>query len=355
MKPAQLQAKLADFTDLVARSDKLPTSSLDPAMLGLLGEVGGVLTAAKKEIREPSSYIAFRRDIEEELGDTLWYLAAICRRSGILLASVFGEDDFCEPSVGQSKTKLLFDLSHASTSLAQHHDSDDFDACLRRFARCFAAVCVTLRVDIELVLLRNTRKVHSRFLPPDFSQLPTFDENFSPDEQLPENFEFLVTKRTNGQAYLSLNGVFVGDPLDDNIEVVDGYRFHDVFHMAYASILHWSPVLRALLKRKRKSCKRTDSTEDSGRAIVVEEGLTAWLFARAKEQEMFKGANTISYDLLKHVGDFVQGYEVSRCPLVLWERAILQGYEAFRLLSEFQSGFICGDRRLRTVSFRPMT
>ena len=33
----------------------------------------------------------------------------------------------------------------------------------------------------------------------------------------------------------------------------DDYRFHDAFHYAYAAILGWSPVTRALFRLKRKS------------------------------------------------------------------------------------------------------
>ena len=88
---------------------------------------------------------------------------------------------------------------------------------------------------------------------------------------------------------MRLNGVFVGDPLTDNIRDPDGYRFHDVFHFAHAAILHWSPTFRALLKQKRKSNPKVDEAQDGGRAIVVEEGLTAWVFARAKELNYFEG------------------------------------------------------------------
>jgi hypothetical protein len=199
---------------------------------------------------------------------------------------------------------------------------------------------------------QNFKKVSGRFLPPDFSRLPTFDSSFETDERLPEHFEFCVNERKSGQTYISLNGVFIGDPLTDNIAESDGYRFHDVFHMANAAVLHWSPVLRALLKRKRKSDKDIDGSEDSGRAIVIEEGLSAWLFSRAKQHNMFDGSDSVSFDVLKRISEFVNGYEVDQCPQSLWERAILQGFDAFRKLRSHGSGVIIGDRATRTISFR---
>ena len=39
----------------------------------------------------------------------------------------------------------------------------------------------------------------------------------------------------------------------------------------------WSPTFRALIKQKRKSDPKVDDAQDGGRAIVVEEGLTAWV------------------------------------------------------------------------------
>ncbi len=67
-------------------------------------------------------------------------------------------------------------------------------------------------------------------------------------------------------------GVYVGDRLTDNAIEPDDYRFHDVFHYAYVAVLGWSPVIRALLRRKRKSDPKLDDAEDGARAILIEEG-----------------------------------------------------------------------------------
>lgn len=90
------------------------------------------------------------------------------------------------------------------------------------------------------------------------------------------------------------NGVFIGDPLSDNIADRDGYRFHDVFHFANAAVLHWSPTFRALIKHKRKSNQAVDEAQDSGRAIVIDEGLSAYIFSYAKQLDFFQEQNTVS-------------------------------------------------------------
>lgn len=78
---------------------------------------------------------------------------------------------------------------------------------------------------------------------------------------------------------MTLNGEALGSPLTDNSYEKDGYRFHDIFHLALAGMMGWSPVIRALLHVKRKSDAQLDEVEDGGRAIAIEEGIAALAFA----------------------------------------------------------------------------
>jgi hypothetical protein len=229
--------------------------------------------------------------------------------------------------------------------------SHDF---LRNFAREYLTALQAARVSFAEIVHENIAKTKGRFIDPDFSLLPTFDSKFLNEERLPDKFEITITQRKNGKSHLQWNGVFIGAPLTDNIRDPDGYRFHDVFHLAHAAILHWSPTFRALIQQKRKSNPKVDEAEDGGRAIVVEEGLTAWVFSRAKGLDYFKDQNSLSFDLLKTVGQFVRGYEVSECPLALWERAILQGYQVFCLVRDNNGGIVIGDRVARTISYKPL-
>ena len=87
---------------------------------------------------------------------------------------------------------------------------------------------------------------------------------------------------------------------------------------------------------------------------MVEEGLTAWIFTRAKELKFFENQERISLGMLKTIGEFVAGYEVEKCPLKLWERAILDGYAVFRQLRAAQGGWIIGDRTHRTIRYEPL-
>ena len=53
--------------------------------LGLAGEAGEVAEKVKKIIRDNKSIIDERQDVAKELGDVLWYVAAVARDIGYSL------------------------------------------------------------------------------------------------------------------------------------------------------------------------------------------------------------------------------------------------------------------------------
>jgi hypothetical protein len=368
---------LRDYMREIAPTDRLRLDDLRPVLMGLFGEVGSIMATAKKLHREKQAYAGYRNAVEEEFGDALWYLAALCRRLSVGLDSIISDaasgDRYCrtimasdlvEGPVGYissietapSLDDALLKLGDAAASLLViSGPNQHVPELLRTFADCYLQALQVAQVTFSQVVYKNIEKACGRFLEPDPSTLPTFDSGFLDEEKLPRQFEIKITQRKSGQCYLQWNGVFIGDPLTDNILDPDGYRFHDVFHFAHAAILHWSPTFRALIKQKRKSDRKVDEAQDGGRAIVIEEGLTAWIFARAKHLNFFERQDGISFDLLKTVEQFVQGYEVEACPLKLWERAILDGYAVFRQVREHNGGIVIGNRDDRTIRYKPIT
>jgi hypothetical protein len=93
----------------------------------------------------------------------------------------------------------------------------------------------------------------------------------------------------------------------------DGYRFHDVFHLAFAAVLGWSPITRSLLERKRSRKPEVDEVEDGGRAKVIEEGISALIFAYAKDYNWLAGKASVSSELLRTIKSMIAPFEVSRC------------------------------------------
>lgn len=366
----------AEYMSQVEPTDRLPADDLRPILLGLYGEVGSIMATAKKFHREKEAYSGYRQAVEEEFGDALWYFAALCRRLNVRMDEILSDaasdsdhpmlieaNDLVGGPTSRIATPLtvpeldtaLLHLGEVTSSLfVLRNSTGEGRARLTAFAKAYLEALEAARVAFAEVVRMNIAKTRGRFLPPDFANLPTFDENFHVDQRLPEHFEITVDQRGGDRSYLRWNGVFLGDPLTDNIRDPDGYRFHDVFHFAHAAILHWSPTFRALIKHKRKDDPKIDDAQDGGRAIVIEEGLTAWIFSRAKDLNFFEGQSSISFDLLKTVQQFVSGYEVEACPLSLWEIAILKGYEVFRQVKVNSGGVIVADRSARTIQYRPL-
>lgn len=364
---------LTDYEMEIKVTDRFPKDELIPILLGLYGEVGSIMSAAKKLKREEKAYIGYKEAVEEEFGDALWYFTAICRRFDLSISYVFeaalNDNDIkiisasdnekapisqtITPSQIDSLDEALIELGFVTAQLLKiSKDSEEHFEKLVRFARVYIQSLSSISLSFAKVARGNIKKAVGRFEKPVLTELPDFDKEFPEEEQLPRKFEIEITQRESGQSYLQWNGVFLGSPLTDNILDPDGYRFHDVFHLAHAAILHWSPTFRALIKHKRKSKPVFDETQDSGRAIVIEEGLTAWLYSYSKGLDFFEGHTSISFDVLKTIEKFVSGYEVQDCPLKLWEDAILQGYEVFRQVKKNNGGIIIGDRKNRTLSYR---
>jgi len=368
---------LADYMSQVEPTDRLSADDLQPILLGLFGEVGSIMATAKKLHREKEVYSGYRNAVEEEFGDALWYFTALCRRLNtrmdeILSEAATGKDysiqvaandlvggpisRIATPLIASELDPALLILGETTSKLFSIRESrDNAHPHLVEFAKAYLQALKAAHVTFAEVVRKNIAKTKGRFVPPDFAGLPTFDMGFPEDQQLPQLFEITIDQRGKSpRSYLKMNGVFIGDPLTDNILDPDGYRFHDVFHFAHAAILHWSPTFRALIKHKRKDDPIVDEAQDSGRAIVVEEGLTAWIFTRAKELNFFAGQTSISFDLLKTVQQFVSGYEVEKCPLSLWEIAILKGYDVFRQVKRNSGGVVIGDRAARIIEYRPL-
>jgi NTP pyrophosphatase (non-canonical NTP hydrolase) len=359
--------------------------SLSFPLLGLYGETGSLLSVVKKKQRDSASYLGYAEAVVEELGDVLWYLSTVARRGGICLSAIAaacldsGYRVWGRPSPTVTFEALQPDLikrdgaptpafeatllqlaGEVGAILTDHHAGrlkgdqaalgDHLVAVLRRLIKAANEAGVTL----EAAAIKNLTKIFDRW-PKDRAYPAPFDEGSDPDERLPRHLVIdIFEKEVRGQAFVfqRCGGIFVGDRLTDNALEPDDYRFHDVFHLAHVAVLGWSPVIRALLRLKRKSEPAVDEAQDGARAILIEEGVTTWIFGQAQRLKFFEGLKPgdLPLDTLKHVREFVAGYEAADCPLWLWEDAILQGYVAFRFLQKHRRGRLTVDlanRRLR--------
>lgn len=357
---------LNDYQDLAIKTDRtrLKSGSLSLPILGLFGETGSLLSEVKKKQRDAKAYDSYESGVIEEFGDALWYLAVIAAHANIRLADIAGEF-----SSRQNETLLFINLQPQQT-LNLAAPTTEFARTLLKLANSVGNLANSdgeapsgigpsgLAEKLKIIFgnlvdaaneagvilgdaaVHNLQKAQDRW-PTDRTPPLLFDLDFPPEEQLPRTLEIEIFERYSGSkqfVYQRCNGVNIGDRLTDNNVVEDFYRFHDAFHYAYAAILGWSPVTRALLKLKRRSKTKVDDGEDGARAIILEEGVAAYVFARAKEHHFFEGRDEVDFNLLKTVRSFVQGFEAERCPLWLWEEAILKGNMAYRFLRQHRRG-----------------
>lgn len=260
-------------------------------MLGLAGEAGELLSEYKKYLRDGAAHRLFRERITEELGDLLWYVANVASKFEIPL------DDVASGNL--AKIRARWTGIHEATTIG-------------------------------------------------------FDTKFPDAERIPRQFELCITELRDGDRVMmraEVDGVPLGDTLTDNAHAADGYRFHDVFHAGYAAVLGWSPVLRANLKRKRKSEPLMDEVEDGGRAAVIEEGISAMVFNYARSHNWLAGVSTVDYALLRTIAGMTSHLEVSVRSAGEWEAAILQGYEVFRAVVQNEGGRVSADLDARRITY----
>jgi NTP pyrophosphatase (non-canonical NTP hydrolase) len=382
---------LDEYQHFTTKTDKNSRPGIDGlgfVLLGLFGEVGSLLSELKKKQRDKDAYLAYHDSVIEEFGDALWYFSNAALRAGLPLSTIaqrvtatLGDWDyhgragatafrflqtekaeFTGPLSTDAVERRLLSLAGKVGVLLENFSSGRFDANrdvlsadLVEIFRALIAAADDADVSLDEAARRNIEKTLGRWpMQPDWG--PLFDEAFDEDERLPRRIVMVFKEKTvGGRQYViqQCNGINIGDRLTDNRLEPDDYRFHDVFHLAYAAILGWSPTLRALFKVKRKSNPEIDENEDGARAGLIEEGISTWIFNHGVRHHDFRNVSSLDYALLKAVRELVKGYEVEKRPLWQWERAILEGFRIFRELRHHRGGTVIADLTTRSISFEP--
>jgi NTP pyrophosphatase (non-canonical NTP hydrolase) len=267
-------------------------------LLGLVGEIGGLLGEYKKLLRDGATHRKFRDEVAEELGDVLWYVSNVATK---------------------------------------------FNLCLSEIAE------------------QNLTKVEDRWRTPE-RRRALYDEHLIANQQLPRRFEYAFEDRTtDGITKVVLidrsSGDSTGDPLTDNSYEDDGYRFHDVIHLALAACLGWSPVLRKLLRTKdsldHRAPREVDEVEDGGRAQVIEEAIVAAAYVYASNHDYLDGVDAVDWQLLRHLKQLTSYVEVRNRTAREWNDALLAGFAVWRKLRERGRGTVRGDLVAGTLEFIP--
>lgn len=289
-------------------------------MLGLASETGSILNIYRKYLRDGFDLTTNRELVSEELGDLLWYVAA---------------------------------------------------------------VATAFNLDLEEIARANLERIRDRYpaQPPGraLKELPVFDAGFPAHERFPRRLVIAFTEHAtpSGRTAATLTlvsaepnafpdgptqidggkvigyqiGGLVGDSLTDNTRRTDAYRYHDAIHLAFMAVLNWSPNTRSLLRVKRKSNPVMDECEDGARAIFAEEGLAAMLSRLAVRRASFQSETSIDREVIEVAKAAATDLEVESLPSWLWRSAIHQGFSAMYKLAANEGGYLVADLDARTLTY----
>jgi NTP pyrophosphatase (non-canonical NTP hydrolase) len=351
---------LLEFAAAAERTDRFAGKPEHISLLGagLMGEAGSVVAELKKERRELDAYPAYRNRMLEEVGDFLWYYVRLVSVVTPGLLDKLQDGMAPRENAANGPRLSVFIQFGAATgdvlrAISGASDADETPRLLRRVWDLLCEISRESGIPLHEAAENNKHKTASRW-PHERKYRDLFDDGFPEEEQLPRLLEIEFKERSRGsqkEVILRCNGINFGDRLTDNIDEPDWYRYHDVFHFAHAVHLGWSPVVRALLRCKRKSRPEVDEAQDGARAGIIEEAVAAIVFSRAKKMKFFEGLDHIDLDLLKTVKEFVEGFEVADVPLWQWEEAILDGYRVFRMLRGGPGGRVTLDLVERRITF----
>ncbi|MFI5882043.1 pyrophosphatase [Streptomyces sp. NPDC051554] len=296
-----------------------PQAALQP-MLGLASETGSVLNAYKKYLREGISLETNKEFVSEELGDLLWYIAAVATALNLDL------DAIAEANLQRTKDRYA---------------SRPFEDCLDDLPILDSEYPEVERFPRRLVIEFSQHRVDRGRMVGRMRLVEAIPNAF-PDGR--------KVSRTGKPLGYSVRSV-LGDELTDNTRQTDAYRFHDAIHLGFLAVLGWSPNMRSLLGIKRKSNPETDEVEDGARAIFAEEGLAAVLSRLAQRRMSFLEETNIDGEVIDVAKAAAATLEVEALPGWLWQRAICHGFRGMMKLAENGGGFLVADLDARSLTY----
>lgn len=268
-------------------------------VLALQSKVGELSSNFKKYYRRQKTKTNLQNSISKNLGDILWYISSIATSSKLDLEDVAEEN-------------------------------------LEKLKRRFGVIEPSLFDPLEARISR----LHERF---PASMRFTF-----------HSFQDLTNQTVMQVSVFGPSGEPLGDTIDDNEYVEDGYRYHDALHICFMTFIGWSPVMRKLLGIKRKTSEVLDRVEDGAKARDIEEALTKYIFNYIKDNDFLADITEIDSDLIDSIPSMIGDREAAWLSEAQWEIAILTGAKLMRRLMAHKGGLLSCDMKKPNVSFSPL-
>ncbi len=399
------------------------------ALYGLVGEIGSLISTIKKQlITEARSEVWSDDDIFEEIGDIIWYACSLLslvtnKRYDILrsdlehLIDEISSDTKKSIRIQTTLTSAPDFLKNATLALKNGTVSfNQYQALAYQTARTkdrtLLTVCASVLTQLGAELLRKKlpelelninenlvdretevivgeiiwhlaaiaslcRKPLEEIVKGNVSKVSFREDRGKPTqlhdaysnkgERFPRKMAIVFLTIGKGVSQMYFKGKPIGDPLTDNNREDDGYRFHDVMHIANAAHLGWSPVLRKMLARKRKQEIQTDEVEDGARGQLEEEVIVKLIHSEGKRaarsrppnqrqegpERLFVSEEEISFNFLKTLRSYTEYLEPKANKDWEWVSTILEGYDVFHRLRLEEQGTVTADLHSRRLTFNP--
>lgn len=273
-------------------------------LLGLHGEAGSLSALFKKWVRDDLKPEDARLFIKQELGDLLWYTAVLARAQGLNL------NEIAEHNL--ARTNDIFPSSAPKSAyLVDGVEVPDTQRFPRRMSWLFTPTVVDGKAHVRV-------------------QLKSAEPNAFPAGS---------QQHDGAHVGYDINMEF-GNEINDNEYSDDGYRFHDALHFAFVGILGWSPVVRGLMRIKRKYNTTVDRVEDGARARDTEEAISATLKKFSIRRNNFQNEGSIDAEILEIVQTLSSGREAQHIPLGHWRHAIHVGFVMMHKLHKRNGGLL---------------
>ena len=316
--------ELREFQERALRTKQYPLDKPEhasAAAFGLVQATGSIAQLFKKHLYKELDLISYQQFLRQELGDLLWYTAIVAKAFRLDLEDVANRNLEITHSLYAGETNSLAALPV--------FDAGTTDCpATQRFPR---------RLVFQFREVRHEESPLAATI-----TLVAAEPNPFSDGPVTENGHRVPGFKVGEQ---------LGDSLTDNSRRPDGYRFHDAIHMGFLAVLGWSPILRRLLKLKRKYDPSVDETQDGARAAYAEEGLAHILARLSEKRQHFRTPESVDGLTLQVFDEATTELEVNDLPKWLWKKAISSGFVVLRELNDAHGGYVTADLEQRTLSF----
>jgi NTP pyrophosphatase (non-canonical NTP hydrolase) len=318
-----------DFSDYQANARK--TAQLNPStrtgrielVLGLSSEAGTVARVYKRLLRDKVSLNAQREQITDGLGDVLWYVSMIATSVGLKL------EDVARGNLARTADRYATVGAPARTWVPSYD----------------AGYLETERFPRQMVF-KMKETINEEGMP---------EVEFSLVQALPNAFPNGAVAIDGSKKKIGFTlGKPIGNVINDNALREDGYRYHDAVHIAFVVFLGWSPVLRGLLRLKRKSKLEVDRVQDGARAQDLEEALSSILAEMSESRNHFAHESDVDGEVRDMIRRVVSNLEVAKAPIWQWARAISNGYNVMAELIKNKGGYVLADLDQQIIEFHKL-